>query len=326
MKQSTKSLKHNIGNNSTRSSLNIPSTKPAYLRLNRDVFESRIDTLYSYYNNCELCPRKCRIDRRTRLGFCRGTTFAGVASHNIHTGEEPFISGPGGSGTVFLHHCTLSCLFCQNFPISQLHEFKEVSELELANMFLELQDRGAHNINFVNPTHFLPSLVKAVLMAADRGLAIPIVYNSSGFENAEIIKMLEGIVDIYLPDMKYADDLLAAQYSDAPHYVECNRSAVREMFRQTGLLQTENGIAVKGLVVRHLVLPGQLENSREVLKHIAENISRDLTVSVMSQYFPAWKAVSDPDMNRELTKEEYDSIVEYALELGLENALIQEKE
>ncbi len=305
---------------------NIPVIKPSYLQINKKIFESRIDSLFSLYKNCELCPRKCHVDRNKKRGFCSSTSRPGVASHNIHTGEEPFISGSGGSGTVFFHHCTLSCVFCQNFPISQLHEFKEVSEDELADMFIELQNRGAHNINIVNPTHFLPSLMKAVLIASEKGLAIPLVYNSSGFENAEIIKMLDGIVDIYLPDMKYSDDLLAKKYSDAPHYVNCNKSAIQEMFRQTGLLQIENGIAIKGLVIRHLILPGQLDNSRQVLKYIAENISRELNVSIMSQYFPAWKAVEDPDLNREITNEEYDSIVQYALELGLENALIQEKE
>ena len=193
-------------------------------------------------------------------------------------------------------------------------------------MFLELQNRGAHNINFVNPTHFLPSILKAVFIAADKGLSIPLVYNSSGFENKEIIEMLDGIVDIYLPDMKYASDSMSRKYSNTPHYVEPNRSAIQEMFRQTGLLHIENNIAIKGLVIRHLVLPGQLENSKNILKYIAENISRDLTISIMSQYFPAWKAVDIPELNREVTINEYDSIVQYALELGLENALIQEKE
>lgn len=277
------------------------------------------------YSPCTLCPRKCQVDRRTRTGYCRSGVLPGVASHNLHRGEEPFISGKGGSGTVFLHHCTLKCRFCQNFPISQLNEFPLVTEEQLALMYLELQERGAHNINWVNPTHFLPSLVSALNLARKKGLRIPVVYNSSGFERVEIIHALRGYVDIWLPDMKYADDALAMEYSDAPEYVRVNRDCVNAMFRQSGQLRVDDdGIALSGLVIRHLVLPGAVRNSKDVLAYIADHLSREMTVSIMSQYFPAWEAHKHSRLNRTLTEEEYEEVVDFALEIGLENALIQD--
>jgi len=289
-----------------------------------DIFPL-MNNLLLTYSPCNLCPRQCNVDRSVKKGFCRSGLLPGVASHNIHRGEEPFISGTRGSGTIFFHHCTLSCLFCQNFPISQLHEFPEVTATQLSDIYLELQERGVHNINWVTPTHFLPSLVEALGLARKKGLSIPVVYNSSGYERPSIVKALEEHVDIWLPDMKYAFDALAEEFSNAKGYVETNRASVKEMLRMSGLLQLDDdGIAKKGVVVRHLVLPGQMENSRQVLQYIADELSKDLTISIMSQYFPAWKANAHETLNRNLTHEEYDSIVDYALGLGLENALIQD--
>jgi putative pyruvate formate lyase activating enzyme len=218
----------------------------------------------------------------------------------------------------------MRCVFCQNFPISQLHDFPEVSDDRLAEMFLELQDKGAHNINLVTGTHFLPSIASSLLIAKERGLRLPVVWNSSGYERAEIVRLMEPFVDVYLPDLKYAEEGPGRELSDAKDYPDNAMSAIREMYRQKGLLRTKDGIAVSGLVVRHLVLPGRLAQSKRVLEWLAREISTDLTVSLMSQYFPAWKAVDTPGLERGLTVEEYEEITDFALSLGLENALIQD--
>jgi len=300
-------------------------TGSSCLNLSDSELGLRADRLSTLMSLCCLCPRKCGVDRASKKGYCRSGLLAGVASHNIHFGEEPPISGTRGSGTVFFHHCTMKCLFCQNYPISQLHDFPEVDDQGLSAMFLELQKRGAHNVNLVTPTHFVPQIVRAVRLARREGLKIPLVYNTSGYERKETIELLEGIVDIYLPDMKYADDGLAVRYSDAKDYVRNNRESVLEMYRQTGPLVTDaSGIAVRGLIIRHLVLPGAAGDSKKVLDFIASKISRDAVVSLMSQYFPAWKAPESAGTAGPLTHEEYDGIVEYALSLGLENSLIQD--
>jgi putative pyruvate formate lyase activating enzyme len=300
-------------------------TGPSYLGLSEEEFDRRAARLLGLMTPCRLCPRECRVDRSRTRGYCRGGTKPGIASHNAHFGEEPPISGSRGSGTVFFHHCTMRCVFCQNFPISQLHDFPEMDEESLAGIFLELQSRGCHNINLVTPTHFSAQIVRAVGIARHKGLSLPLVYNTSGYERKEVVELLEGIVDIYLPDIKYADDRLAAELSDAGDYVRNNRESVLEMYRQVGGLKVApSGVAEKGLIIRHLVLPGRITNTKNVLDFIASRISRETSVSLMSQYFPAWNAHDAGDCARGLTREEYDEAVDYALSLGLENALIQD--
>jgi len=290
-----------------------------------DLQLKNLSLLKENEKECKLCPRLCKVDRRIKKGFCKSSLKPGVASYNLHRGEEPFISGTNGSGTVFFHHCTMSCIFCQNFPISQIHDFPEVSEENLAKIFLELQKKGAHNINLVTPTHFTVAIASAIFIAIKEGLQIPVVWNSNGYENVNIIRLLEPFVDIWLPDLKYFDNNLALKFSNVSDYKEYATYAIAEMFRQKGNLKlNEKGIAISGLVIRHLVLPDCIENSKEVLRFIANSISRDASVSIMSQYFPAWKAVDIKSLNRTLTSKEYDTVIDFALSLGLKNALIQD--
>ena len=261
---------------------------------------------------------------KVKKGICRSSAFPKVASFNSHYGEEPPISGVRGSGTIFLSGCTGRCIFCQNYPISQLGNGKEVTEEELADMMLDLCKRGCHNINFVTPTHFLPSIVSAIYHGACKGLNIPIVYNTSGYERSEIIGLLDGIVDIYLPDAKYNDDSIAYKISGFRNYVKNNHESLHEMYRQTGNLRTEDGIAYKGMIIRHLILPENLSGTKEVLTYLAENISYDLYISLMDQYFPAYKALDDFSLNRKITIKEYNDAIEVFHECGLYNGWIQE--
>ena len=226
-----------------------------------------------------------------QLGFCSAGATAKVASYNLHSGEEPAISGARGSGTIFFSHCTMKCAYCQNWPISHKGNGIEYDAAGLANIMLELQHRGAHNINFVTPTHYMPRILEALPIAIEGGFDIPIVYNTSGYEVLPALKLLDGIVDIYLPDMRYARDDFAKKYSKAKMYPSYNRAAVKEMFRQVGLLKTDaDGIAQRGLIIRHLVLPEGISGTEETLKFIAEELSPEVAVSLMDQYFPTYKA------------------------------------
>jgi len=258
------------------------------------------------------------------VGVCHSGFIPVVASYNSHYGEEPPISGSSGSGTIFFTGCSGRCIFCQNYPISQLGSGKEVSEEQLSEMMLQLQNRGCNNINLVTPTHFLPSILTAICTGASKGLHIPIVYNTGGYERVEIIKLLDGIIDIYLPDAKYADNLIAREISAFTNYVEHNRSALVEMFNQVGNLQTKNGIAVKGMIVRHLILPGELSGTGDVMKFLAENISRDIYLSLMDQYFPAYKSLKHKILSRRITSEEYNNAIEIFYSNGLHNGWIQD--
>ena len=297
-----------------------------YLKLleNGDL-RRRVDILSTYYNKCCICPHQCGVDRTNgETGVCRSGEYAVVASHTVHHGEEPPISGHSGSGTIFFSGCTGRCIYCQNYPISQLGTGTEVSDECLAEMMIELQSRGCHNINLVTPTHFIPSIVSAISMAATNGLCIPVVYNSSGYERREILKLLEGIIDIYLPDAKYADNTLAARISGFSRYVEYNRSALIEMFNQVGNLQIIDGIAVKGVLVRHLILPEGLSGSEDVLRFLSNSLSTDIYVSLMDQYFPAYKAVNHEKLSRRITAEEYHNSLESFTHSGLHEGWIQE--
>lgn len=300
--------------------------RPGYLRLNdTGELSERVEHLKEYYRQCFLCPHECGVDRtKGDLGVCRSGIQAVVASANAHHGEEPPISGTQGSGTVFLSGCTGKCLFCQNYPISQLGTGKTVDDSALADMMLKLQHRGCHNINFVTPTHFAPSLISAVKIASDRGLSIPIVYNTSGYERVEILKLLDGIVDVYLPDMKYADDTVARELSGFKNYSSNNRAAIKEMYRQVGRLKVRNGLAYKGLIVRHLVLPSNLSGTDSILGFLATELSQKIHISLMSQYFPAHTALNRNDIGRRITEEEYDRAISYLTEMNLDNGWFQE--
>jgi putative pyruvate formate lyase activating enzyme len=288
--------------------------------------EQNIDELYKMMDSCSLCPRKCGAKRnRGQKGLCKTADRIFIASGNVHTGEEPPISGECGSGTVFLSNCTLSCVFCQNYPISQFGNGKEFSLEELADLTLKLQDRGVHNINFVTPTHYSAHIANAVYKARGKGLEIPVLWNTSGYENIEVLKLLEGIVDIYLPDVKYSDNDLAFKYSGVKNYVESNRAALKEMKRQAGDLKIDDkGIAKKGIIIRHLVLPGNLENTKNCLAFIAKELSKETFVSLMAQYHGAYKFADFPELQRGLTGEEYSKALSYLEEFGLENGWQQE--
>ncbi len=283
-----------------------------------------VNNLRRLLRSCTVCPFACGVNRlRGEQGRCRSGYLPKIASCTIHHGEEPPISGTRGSGTLFFSGCPLSCLFCQNYPISQLGYGKEVQIAELADCMLELQKKGAHNINLVTPTHFVPQIIEALISAKERGLYLPVVYNSGGYELVGTLKLLEGLVDVYLPDMKYGSSENAQKYSNAPDYVSINMDAVREMYRQVGNLECdENGVALKGLIIRHLILPGGIGRTDDVLKSIAE-ISPTIHVSLMGQYFPAYRSVSIPELNRKITSEEYREAVELLKTYGLENGWLQ---
>jgi len=277
---------------------------------------------------CECCPRNCRVNRLDgKVGFCRVPALIKICHAGLHSGEEPPISSTRGSGTIFFAGCNLSCVFCQNYQISQefqKHHTRSLTLKELAAEMLRLQDDGAHNINFVSPSHMIFQMADAISEAKVKGLAVPVVYNSNGYDSVDALRQIRGLVDIYLPDIKYMDNGLGKRLSGVHDYADTVPGVLREMLQQVGHLQMdEEGTAVRGLLVRHLVLPGCLDNSRTCLRFLAD-LSPALYVSIMSQYSPQFKAGVYPGIDRALTEDEYDEITDYALELGLENAFIQE--
>lgn len=299
----------------------------SYLELyNSGEFLERVRQGYARLKRCDLCPHACRVNRLAgETGVCRAGVRPRIASANVHRGEEPPISGAGGSGTIFLSGCSLRCRFCQNFPISQLANGNDLTTSELAAKVIRLESLGAHNINFVTPTHFLPQILAAIYLAIGQGFRLPIVWNSSGYERVDSLRLLDGIVDIYLPDMKYSVDEQAVRFSSAPDYREINRAAIREMLRQVGHLQVDDGgVAVRGLIIRHLVLPEGGAGSRETLAWIGANLGRETHVSLMKQFFPAHEAASVPGIHRRLTDREYEEAVTALEEAGLENGWVQE--
>jgi len=301
---------------------------PSYLRLHASgELQRRIEHAHEMLNHCALCPRACGVNRLAgEKGYCQAGAEPVIASWTAHPWEEPPISGTNGSGTVFFTHCTARCLFCQNYPISQLGVGQQVTIERLAEMMLELQARGCHNINLVTPTHFVPQILTALPMAIEQGLHLPLVYNSSGYETIETLQLLDGVVDIYLPDAKYADNGIARRLSGFSGYVEVNRAALREMYRQVGeeLLLDEHGLAVRGLIIRHMVLPAKLAGTWQVLAWIARELSPFIYISLMAQYFPAHQAVGDPVLGRKITDEEYLDALAAFDALGLERGWRQE--
>ena len=276
--------------------------------------------------SCNICPHNCEINRLNgEVGRCKATDKVKVALASIHKFEEPCISGEKGSGTVFFSNCNLRCIFCQNYKISQLGLGKEISIEELADIFIDEQNKNVENINLVTPTMYVYQIIEAIKIARSKGLYIPIVYNSNGYENVETIKKLKGYIDIYLPDLKYSNDKISYKYSGIKHYFESATAAIKEMYNQVGNpVLDENGIMKKGLIIRHLVLPNNLQNSKDILKWINDNIEKKVFVSIMAQYFPTHKSNQFPEINRKLTKEEYEEIEDYLYSLDLDNGYIQE--
>lgn len=303
--------------------------EPAYLALHRTgELKQRANNLWAVMENCRLCPRECGVNRLTgERGFCRapGAKLV-VSAFNPHFGEERPLVGKGGSGTIFLTHCNLRCVFCQNWEISHLGRGNNSSIDELAKMMLKLQKIGCHNINLVTPTHYSAAIVKALDIAAAKGLHLPVVYNTSGYERLEILKLLDGIVDIYLPDFKYWDKAMAAKYSaGAERYPELTRAAVGEMHHQVGVAKpASNGIMQRGLMIRHLVMPNDTSGSGKVMEWIAENLPKDTYVNIMAQYRPVYKAYDYPEISRRISGEEYDKVVNRAVEIGLTNLDVKE--
>jgi len=301
--------------------------QPSYLKLHRSgELAKRSQEAEKLLASCALCPRACGADRRSGgSGYCRSGYLPVVSSWNSHHGEEPPISGDRGSGTIFFANCNLACAYCQNWPISQLGQGRETSFEDLAGMMLELQERGCHNINLVTPSHMAAQIVIALGMAAGRGLRVPLVYNSSGYDSIEALRLMDGLVDIYMPDIRYMDPAASARYSDAADYPEAAARALKEMWRQVGPLQLDElGIARRGMLVRHLVLPNGRSQSAECLEFLAREISPHVYLSLMAQYFPAHKAPKMPELARGVTYEEYQAAVDRAGELGFDNGWFQE--
>ena len=300
--------------------------EPAYVKLlESGDLARRAHAAWDMLRACAVCPRACGVDRTAgERGVCGAGADPCVSSHNSHPGEEPPLSGTRGSGTIFLTHCNLACVFCQNYPISQLGNGNEVSCERLAGMMLSLQQRGCHNINFVTPTHYMPQILKGILLAATRGLRVPIVWNCGGYESVQALELLHGVVDIYLPDAKYGCDENAEKFSGAPGYTAVNRAALKEMYRQVGGLSLDgHGVAERGLIIRHLVLPGDIARTRDVFAFIAAELGADVYLSIMDQYFPAHRAASVPALSRPISPREYQAALDAAEEFGLDRGWIQ---
>lgn len=277
-------------------------------------------------DSCTICPHNCKINRNNgQIGRCRSGKNIKIALASIHNYEEPCISGKSGSGTIFFSNCNLNCIYCQNYKISQLGKGYELSVEELADIIVKQQEKGVNNINLVTPTMYVYQIIEAIKIARKNGLNIPIVYNTNGYENLKTIQDLDGFIDIYLPDLKYYSNELSKKYSKVDNYFEYATQAIKEMYRQVGTPKfDENGIIQKGLIIRHLILPNHLQNSKYILKWIKDNMPEDTYVSVMAQYFPTYKAKEDNLINRKLTKKEYKEIEKFLYTLSLENGYVQE--
>jgi putative pyruvate formate lyase activating enzyme len=284
-------------------------------------------SLMDSLKKCDICPRRCNVDRtRGACGYCRAGSDPVVYSYIAHHGEEPPLSGRRGSGTIFFAHCNMKCVYCQNYRFSQLDEGRRVSIERLADIMLHLEKVSCHNINLVSPTHFVPQIAAALAIAFEKGLAIPIVYNTSGYDLAGTIGKLRGLIDIYMPDMRYSDDRMALKYSDAPDYVEHNRACIREMYRQVGdLVLDRDGVAEKGFIIRLLVLPDAVSGTTETLRFIRKELSDRVFLSMMSQYHPTYRAGEFAEMSRPITREEYANALDEAKKLGLNNGWVQEE-
>ena len=276
-------------------------------------------------SKCDICPRDCHIDRTQKTGFCLAKDKMVVSRFSIHEWEEPVISGTNGSGTIFFSGCNLKCIYCQNYKISSTLKGKEIDIDEFVRICLKLEEKGVHNINIVTGTHFLPLIKEGIVKAKEKGLSIPIVYNTSSYEKVSSLKEMEGLIDIYLPDLKYYDNSLSKKYSSCDNYFEIASLAIEEMYRQVGKPVIKKGIMKKGVIVRHLLLPSHLEDSKKIIKYLYDKYKDNIYISIMNQYTPVQKTKYD-NLNNKVTDEEYDELINYALDLGIKNAFIQEGE
>ena len=288
--------------------------------------EQNIRKLYQLMEKCSLCPRNCGVNRiKGEKGACRTAKDFKVASVNLHYGEEPPISGEKGSGTIFFTNCNLACVFCQNFPISQLGNGNSITTEQLADKMIDLQNKGANNINLVTPTHVYPMAAETIFIAKQKGLTIPVLSNCGGYESKQVLELMEPFIDIYMPDMKYSSNENAKKYSKIDNYVENNRTAIKEMYRQKGILKFDaDGLAIKGILIRHLVLPNNIAGSKEIFNFVATKISQDTYMSVMAQYHTANISHTIEELNRKITPEEYDKVLEDFNSAGLYNGWLQE--
>lgn len=277
--------------------------------------------------SCSLCPRKCAVNRLAgEVGYCHTNAGLIVARAALHFWEEPCISGDAGSGTVFFSGCSLGCVYCQNQNISSADAGKEISVARLADIFLELEQKGALNINLVTPTHYVIHIIKALQLAKGKGLKLPVVYNSSGYESVKTLRLLDGMIDVYLPDFKYHSSTTARLYSHAENYPEIAKAAISEMFRQTGkILFSDSGIVQKGTIVRHLVLPGHIADAKKIIQYLFDTYKNDIFISIMNQYTPMPAVKNLPLLCRTLTPDEYDEVIDFALSIGVENAYVQDE-
>lgn len=291
----------------------------SYLRLSRDELWEKVRVAEDILKNCTLCPKNCKVDRTSgNIGFCRTGDKPFVASWGPHFGEERPLVGKRGSGTIFFSYCNLGCISCQNWTISHLGEGNEISYEKLSKIMLELQNTGCHNINLVTPTHQIPMILHSIAIASEMGLNIPIVYNCGGYESTETLKILDGVIDIYMPDFKYSNSEMALKYSKAKDYPEKAKEAIKEMHKQVGdLIIDERGIAVRGLLVRHLILPEGIAGTKEVVRFIAEEISTNTYINIMDQYYPCYKAFEHSPIDRRVTTKEYTEAVKMAINAGL---------
>ncbi len=295
--------------------------RPGYLRLQENgELSRRIETLWEKLKSCDICPHRCQVNRlENQKGKCRTGKKAMVSSFGPHFGEESPLVGRYGSGTIFLTNCNLSCIFCQNYDISHLGQGYEAGEEKIAELMLSLQNVGCHNINFVTPTHAVPQIARALSYAVEQGLNVPLVYNTGGYDSVSTLELLDGIFDIYMPDLKYSDDNIAQRYCIAKDYATVVRDAIKEMHRQVGdLVIDETGIALRGLLIRHLILPEDLAGTYDAMKFIAEELSKNTYVNIMDQYRPCYRANEHPPLNRRITKDEFARAVKIAREFGLE--------
>ena len=297
---------------------------PSYLNLSKKELNLRVKKLFKILENCEICPRKCHVNRlKGEKGYCQLGYLPKVSAFHQHFGEESPLVGKFGSGTIFMTSCNLACAYCQNYEISQLRIGEEISFERLAEMMIFLQNRGCHNINFVTPTPQVPQIIKSLQIAIERGLKIPLVYNTSSYDSLSVLKLLDGIFDIYLPDARYSDDKIALKYSNAPRYFEIMKDSIKEMHRQVGdLILNENGIAIRGVLVRHLVLPNGLAGSEKIFEFIAKEISPNTFVNIMNQYFPYFKSFQFPELSRRITNDEFEKAVLLAKKAGLKRLYI----